>query len=209
VSPFTLKGMRAEPGELPNVTELHPSADGTGLEISGYFSTWDADSENEAFHPQAFTSAIPRFLANNPVVVWAHSRREPPLGYVKSLEVKPRGLYGTMVLPKPTADTKAYEVYCSIADGRWKPAFSVGGVWERFNVGGKVKLLCKRLLEISLAANPVNELAVSTGVATCSVKAIDMGQESPPVGDQIQRRVLEHELDKLDVQIALAAVILQ
>jgi hypothetical protein len=36
----------------------------------------------------------------------------------------------------------------------------VGGLWERFNIGGKTKLMCKRLLEISLTSQPTNQYAL-------------------------------------------------
>ena len=42
----------------PTISELHSARDGEGLEITGWFSTWDEDTDREAFHPEAFDKAM-------------------------------------------------------------------------------------------------------------------------------------------------------
>jgi len=60
--------------DLPTVKQLHSPVDGEALEVSGYFATWDEDSEADAFLSTAFDEALPRFLKLNPVVLYNHDR---------------------------------------------------------------------------------------------------------------------------------------
>jgi HK97 family phage prohead protease len=190
------------PYEIPSVTEVHESTDGTGLEISGLFATWHEDSANESFLPNAFDAAIPDFL-KNPVVLYMHQKTEAPIGFVKSIGVTARGLEGSIILPAPVAGTKAFAVYQAVKAGLVR-AFSVGGLWERINIGGKTKLMCKRLLEISLAPQPTNLHALAGGVAAVQgVKSIG-GQwrpEKPSINEQIQTAVLEHKMKKFSLDL--------
>ena len=186
---------------VPSVTEVHESADGTGLELSGLFATWDEDSAGEAFLPNAFDAAIGDFL-KNPVVLFMHDKKSPPIGFVKSIYATARGLEGSVILPAPAPGTKAYDIYQSAKAGLIR-SFSVGGMWLRKTIGGKVKLLCSRLLEISLAPQPVNLHALAGSVtAVQGVKAIG-GEWVPMLGitEQINRAVLEHELNKIDLAL--------
>lgn len=51
--------------------------------------------------------------------------------------------------------------------------FSIGGLWTRRNVGGKVLLGCKRILELTLTSCPANVNARTAGVAAVvGVKSI-------------------------------------
>jgi HK97 family phage prohead protease len=152
--------------DIPSVKELHTARDSEGLEVSGWLATWDEDSAAEAFISSAFDKALPQYLALNPVVLHNHRKDDPPCGRVVSAHIdKKRGLYGTVLLPKPEIGTKAMEVYSAVRAGLLK-SFSVGGLWRRINVGGKVHLICERLVEVSLAGTPTNQFAVADGVAS-------------------------------------------
>jgi HK97 family phage prohead protease len=157
---------------VPTVAEVHPSVDGTGLEVSGWFATWAEDSDGEAFLPTAFDTAAPAALAVGLPVLYAHAKNEVPVGFVKSMEVRPAGLWGSIILPAPLAGTKAAEIYAAVK-AKVLDKFSVGGFWIRQNIGGKVKMLCDRLVEVSLTATPTNLYARAAGVtAVRGVKAV-------------------------------------
>jgi HK97 family phage prohead protease len=190
------------PGEIPRVTELHESTDGTGLEISGLFATWDEDSANESFLPNAFDAAIGPFM-KNPVVLHHHNKHEPPIGFVKEIKVTPQGLWGSIILPAPTVGTKAFDCYHAVKAGLLS-TFSVGGLWIRHNIGGRVKLMCRRLLEISLTSQPANPFALAGGVtAVQGVKSIggEWLPDRPGLNEQIAAAVIGHEADKLTLDL--------
>lgn len=159
---------------VPQVTEIAPAVNGEGLKLSGWFATWDQDSADEAFVRDAFDQSLPRYLSTNPIVLHMHNKSEPPVGRVISAHVdKSKGVYGTVLLPRPELGTKAMDIYNSVKNGLLK-SFSVGGFWKRFQAAGSTKLICERLLEISLAGPNVNEYAVAEGdvEAVQGVKAI-------------------------------------
>ena len=96
------------PFDIPSVKELHGARNGEGLEINGWLATWDEDSAAEAFISSAFDKALPQYLALNPVVLHNHRKDEPPCGRVLRAHIdKTRGVYGTVLLPKPEVGTKA------------------------------------------------------------------------------------------------------
>jgi HK97 family phage prohead protease len=160
------------PGEVPSVSEVHPSVDGTGLEVSGWFATWAKDSDGEAFLPTAFDTAAPAALAVGLPVLYAHAKNEVPVGFVKSMEVRPAGLWGSIILPAPLAGTKAAEIYEAVK-AKILDKFSVGGFWLRKTIGGRIKLLCDRLVEVSLTATPTNLYARAASVsAVRGVKSV-------------------------------------
>jgi hypothetical protein len=47
----------AEPNGMPSVSDVHESADGTGLEVGGWFATTHEDSDDEAFQQVVRESA--------------------------------------------------------------------------------------------------------------------------------------------------------
>jgi len=169
-TPSALSGM-------PTVHEVASSADGTGLELSGYFATWDVDSDDEAFLPAAFNASLPAALTLGIPVLYNHLKNEAPIGFVKNAEIRPGGLWGSLILPKPVVGTKAFDIYSAIQTGSMgNLSFSVGGLWERLNIGGKVKLLCRRLMECSITSIPTNVFATATGVKSAvGVKSIGGG----------------------------------
>ena len=206
---------------VPTVKEVSSSIDGTGLELSGYFATWDVDSENEAFHPSAFTSSLPRALALGIPVLYNHLKNESPIGFVKSAEVRPDGLWGCLILPKPTIGTKAFDVYSAIQSGSMgNVSFSVGGLWQRFDVAGKIKLLCKRLLEVSVTPIATNEFAVATGVQSAvGVKSLGNGPDalwvraSMPYTQKLdaltahrRRRALETAVARVSLELSVCEI---
>src|ERR1700730_1199584 len=160
---FASRPVAAEPFGMPSVAEVHESVDGTGLEVSGWFATFHEDSESEAFVPHAFAAAIPSALEAGLPVLLHHDKKEAPIGFVKTCEERPGGLWGSVILPKPTIGTKAFDVYEAVKAHLLR-FFSVGGLWQRETIGGKVLLGCKRLLEISLTNCPSNIYARASGV---------------------------------------------
>jgi HK97 family phage prohead protease len=154
----------ASPGEVPSVAEVEPSTDGTGLRVSGLLATWHQDSEGEAFLPNAFDKAAPAALAAGIPVLYQHEKASVPLGYVTDLKVRHDGLWVSAILPKPSGG-RALELYEAVKAGSIR-AWSCGGYWLRKNIGGKVKLLCDRLVEASLAALPINAHAGFDSVAS-------------------------------------------
>jgi HK97 family phage prohead protease len=191
----------------PTVSEVPSSTDGTGLEVSGYMATWDEDSHGESFLPSAFDNAIRSALAGGLPVLYQHVKTEVPLGWVKSLEVRAGGLWGSVILPAPLAGTKAAEVYAAVKQGFLRH-FSVGGFWTRFNVAGKVKLLCDRLVEVSLCSTPVNQHARFAGsTAVQGVKALGDDWVLASVNDRIARDIDEHQAHRLaliDLKLTVA-----
>ena len=187
--------------------EVHSAVDGEGLQLSGWFATWDEDSAAEAFVCDAFDKALPRYLANNPIVLHMHKKSEPPVGRVVAAHIdKSKGVYGTVLLPKPEVGTKAMDVYNAAKNGLLK-SFSVGGFWKRFDVGGKTKLICDRLLEVSLAGPNVNEWAISDGgvASVIGVKAIGDTFYTLPEYERRQREAdawFQHK--RAEQQLALA-----
>lgn len=204
------------PIPIPTVKELHSAVDGEGLEISGWFATWDQDTHDESFLPNAFTASLPAFLKDNPVALWQHDKKSPPIGRVTSAFIdRAKGLYGTIVLPRPAEGTKAFEIYDSVKNGLVR-AFSVGGVWQRHNVGGQVKLMCKRLLEVSLAPLPVNTAAQVTGGVTAVQDVKSFGAEWVPAAEYDQRardwltvQRLQPQLELASLRLDVAAILLQ
>src|ERR1700693_1989138 len=79
---------------VPSVSEVPNSTDGTGIELRGLFASFDRDSSGEQFLPWAFDKAIAAALAVGLPVLYAHNKGEVPIGFVKSLEVRPDGLFG-------------------------------------------------------------------------------------------------------------------
>ncbi len=195
----------------PTVSEVPASTDGTGLEVSGYMATWDEDSHGESFLPTAFDGAIRTALAGGLPVLYQHKKSEVPLGFVKSMEVRLGGLWGSVILPAPAAGTKAAEVYAAVKQGFLR-YFSVGGFWTRFNVAGKVKLLCDRLVEVSLCSTPVNQHARFAGsTAVQGVKALGDEWVLASVNHRIAREVDAHQTRRLaliDLRLTVAEVLL-
>jgi HK97 family phage prohead protease len=169
---MTLSRFTADPFATPSVAEVHESVDGSGLEVSGWFSTNDQDSEDEAFIPGAFSAAIPAAMAVGLPLLYHHIKTEPPIGEVKSIEERPGGLWGSVVIPRPAAGTRAATIYEALRQ-KLPLFFSVGGLWSRRTIAGKVFLGCKRLIEISLTSAPANVNARMAGVqAVSGVKSI-------------------------------------
>jgi HK97 family phage prohead protease len=199
-----MERVSALPLDIPSVKELHTARDSEALEVSGWLATWDEDSSAEAFISSAFDKALPQYLALNPVVLHNHNKNEPPCGRVVSAHIdKARGLYGTVLLPKPEISTKAMEVYSAVKNGLLK-SFSVGGIWKRINVGGKVHLICERLVEVSLAGTPTNQFAVADGVA--SVRDVkSLGGVWVPADQFAGLKAAQEGLALADARLSLAA----
>jgi hypothetical protein len=105
-------------------------------------------------------------------VLYAHKRNEVPGGYVKSLEVRQEGRFGSIILPAPLPGSKAAEIYAA-AKFKVLDKFLVGGFWSRIRVGNKVKLICDRLVEISLAGTVTNPYSrASSVVAVQGIKGL-------------------------------------
>lgn len=213
---YQSKGIRSfmsaapSPGEnygIPRAFEVKPSVDGTGLELSGWFATWDVDSEDEAFIPQAFDKSLPAAMKLGVPVLYHHNKNEAPIGLVTSAEIRPEGLFGTVVLPKPEVSTKAFDIYAAVKSGKIPLAFSVGGLWQRLNIGGKVKLICERLLELSITPVATNGFAKPTAIASVvGVKGLDVASPNERIAGMIAHGVrakreaeLHRALAKLDV----------
>lgn len=190
---------------IPTVKELHSAVDGDGLAISGWFATWDEDTHSEAFVPGAFDTALPNFLQNNPVALLSHDKKSPPIGRVTDAYVVPaKGLFGTIVLPKPEVGTKAMEAYSAVKN-KILTNFSVGGHWDRIKIGDRTKLFCRRLLEVSLCSVPVNQWAVADGVTSVvGVKAF--GDEWVPAAEYQQHASDWLAVQRLRPQLELAAL---
>jgi HK97 family phage prohead protease len=204
---FASRFVTAEPYGMPSVAEVHESADGTGLEVSGWFATWDTDSEDEAFLPKAFSGAIKSALAVGLPVLFHHAKADPPIGYVRTCEERPGGLWGSVILPRPTIGTKAYDIYAAVKSHLLN-FFSVGGLWHRTMIGGKVKLGCKRLLEVSLTSQPANVNARTARVSgVVGVKSIGAGVWIPESANvRVARAVEQHAQHRsalADLQVAV------
>jgi HK97 family phage prohead protease len=153
--------------------------------------------------PQAFAAAIPSAMAAGLPVLYHHQKTEAPIGFVKTCEERPGGLWGSVILPKPAIGTKAFDLYEAVKSHLLN-FFSVGGLWSRTTVGGKVKLGCKRLLEVSLSSVPSNVHAQARGVtAVHGVKAIG-GVWVPDFQSRWNAAVHEHRLRDLERDLSMA-----
>jgi hypothetical protein len=161
--------------------------------------------------PNAFNTSLPAALAVGMPVLYHHRKDEAPIGFVKAAEIKRDGLWGSIILPAPVVGTKAFDIYQSVKAKLIPFQFSVGGVWKRLNVGGRVRLLCERLLEVSLTPCATNQYAKPTGVSSViGVKAMD-GEWLPAsmtVNERINRRIAAHRLAKAKQDLALVALTL-
>jgi HK97 family phage prohead protease len=199
--------MNVEGGRLPTITELPDPVDGDGLLVSGYFATWQTDSEEERFARHAFDQSLPAFLrGGNPVALWNHRKGEAPIGRVTAAELRRDGLYGSILVPRPMAGTKSFELYSAIKS-KLVNGFSVSGLFDKFrDTAGNVNIICRRIFEVSLTPCPVGASAVADSVVSVSgAKCID-GEWRTNESEALQDAVTGLALT--DVRLKVAAMLM-
>jgi hypothetical protein len=110
--------------------------------------------------------------------------------------------------------TKAFDIYHAVKAGLIS-TWSVGGIWDRVNIGGKIRLMCKRLLELSLTSQPTNQYAQADKVVTVhGVKSIGgvWMPDSRSLWDaavyDLRLRDLSRDVELLDLELDVAAMLL-
>jgi HK97 family phage prohead protease len=153
---------------VPSISLLPAGVDGEGVEATGWLCRFnELDSENEQFSIIGFKSALEGFM-RNPVVLFNHARSQVPIGRVTKADLRPEGLWGSVVIPKSERGTKGREVYEAVKNGLLK-SFSISGMFE--HIGNTI--LVKRLIEVSIATQGVHDQALIHGPASVvQVKAL-------------------------------------
>lgn len=187
---------------VPDVSELHPPAGGDALVVSGYGATWDLDRVGDRFDPTSLDAALKTFMVTNPVVLYAHDRKLPPIGKVVEARIdRARGLWLKAILPRPPAGSWSEVVWHAARQGLLR-AFSVAGRWFRQAAEGYNRIVAADLVEVSLAPVAVNGFAFADEVAIRHVKALADGTFAD---EQDVRRELE-AYDALDQALDLASL---
>lgn len=146
--------------------------DTDGRTLTAYASTADLDRDGDVILPDAWRGGLSEF-SQNPVLLWAHDYRVPPIGKAADLEIDDRGLKFTASF----ANTEfANEIWGLYRDG-FLNAFSVGfqpGAWEEREEGEGLTFTEVSLMEISAVPVPANPHAlVERGVPIIAVKSVD------------------------------------
>ena len=161
---------------VPSVNELHVAENNEGLLLEGVASTGDLDRVGDRITEAALRAALPGYMTN-PVVLWVHSLREPPIGKALAAEVRPGGrLWVRLLLPRPAAGTKAHGVYAAVKAGLVK-ALSIGARFTRVPSGNGTALIPKLdMFEISLAPVGVNAFTLLDSVTVSQAKCLTNGR---------------------------------
>jgi HK97 family phage prohead protease len=193
---------------VPQVADLHAPAGGDALVVSGFAATFDLDRQGDVFEPWALDKALQTYMATNPVVLFAHDKKRPPIGKVIDARIdRQRGLWVKALLPRPAAGTWAAGVWEAVKQGLLK-AFSVGGRWFRLPADGYSRIIGADLHEISLAPVAVNGFAHATNVDEVRhVKAMSDGRFEDAVRAEREREQVASVREKLArVELALDLV---
>jgi HK97 family phage prohead protease len=183
--------------EVPNVSELHPAADGEGVIISGYAATFDVDKVGDMISPFALDATVARFMATNPVLLYAHKMGLPPVGKVLKAQIhRAKGLWIEALLPRPASESSlAFEVWEAVKNGLLR-ALSVGGAFFRNDKGTHNEVHGMRLDEISICPVAVSGSAFATAVTPMHVKCVADGG-FVPIESYREYKALMDEADNL------------
>jgi HK97 family phage prohead protease len=170
---------------VPDVSTLHPALNGDGLLLEGYASTPTLDRHNDVVRPGALTRTIARFMATNPVLMFAHKYGLPPIGRVLEARVEPKGLFIKAVMPRPEPGTFASEVWNAAKEGLMR-ALSLGATWTRKDRGSYREIIDADCREISLCPISVGFDTVASAIVPTEAKAL--GGEWLSVAEYAQRQ---------------------
>jgi phage head maturation protease len=160
---------------VPNIADLHPAFDGEGLLVSGYAATFDLDKVNDKINPYALDATVARYMATNPVLMYAHKLGLPPVGKVLTARIdRAKGLWIEAIMPRPRDGTFLAEVWESVKLGVCR-AMSVGGAFFRRSKGSHNEVHGMRLDEISICPVAVSGSAFATAVTPTHVKCLADG----------------------------------
>ncbi|MFI4977727.1 MAG: HK97 family phage prohead protease [Solirubrobacterales bacterium] len=164
---------------VPNISELHPAFDGEGLLVSGYAATFDLDKVNDKINPYALDATVARYMATNPVLMYAHKLGLPPVGRVIRAEIhRAKGLWIEAIMPRPRDGSFGAEVWEAVKNGVLR-AMSVGGAFFRNSKGSHNEVHGMRLDEISICPIAVSGSAFATAVTPTHVKCLADGGYVP------------------------------
>ena len=152
-------------------------------------STSAVDRDGERILPASFKN-LPAYLSGNPVILWAHDYRVPPVAKAVAGDIGD----SAMTLDIEFADTDFAREVKYLYDNGFMNSFSVGFIpksWDRDSEGNIVYTDCE-LLEVSCVPVPANaqanimRSAKSAGVALPNISKLfgaDNGQISEPTGE--------------------------
>lgn len=146
--------------------------------LTAYASTIDLDRDGDVIQPMAWANGLDSFK-QNPVLLWGHDYRIPPVGKASNVEIDSKGLKFTASF---ASTDFANEVWSLYRDG-FLNAFSVGfqpEEWtERDGMDG-VEFTKAQLLEISAVPVPANPHAlVERAVPVMAFKSLDSFKNLP------------------------------
>jgi HK97 family phage prohead protease len=200
---------------VPSVSELHTAENSEGLLLRGYASTPTIDRANDSVNPVALKAAVAKYLATNPVLLWAHKYTLPAIGRVLDARIDARGVYIEALLPRPAENTFAWEVYNSVKTGAVR-ALSLGAKFFRVPRAGYAEINDARIDEISLCSQSVGFDTLTDSVVPTEVKALGDGlwvPASATINEQIAARVrhgrvrnLESAVDRLSLEIGVRLI---
>jgi len=137
-------------------------------------STPGIDRDGERISTAAWKNSLPRYLAKNPVILWGHDYKVPPVG--KAINGKITD--GALILDVMFAPTKEGQDVKTLYDGGFLNSFSVGFIPTKSTAGnnGEIVFTECELLEVSCVTVPSNPDAVMMrGLSPVLAKAFDKG----------------------------------
>lgn len=117
-------------------------------------STSGVDRDGERILPEAWKKSLKPYLKNNPVILWAHDYKKPPIAKATGGRITDAGLN----LDIEFADTEAGREIKSLYDGGFMNSFSVGFIPNdgQAGKGGVFEYTDVELLEVSAVPVPAN-----------------------------------------------------
>ncbi len=117
-------------------------------------STSDVDRDGEVILPTAWTKSLPRYLKNNPVVLWGHDQNIPPVGKAVGGEITSKSLNLDIVF----ADTDLGKELEKLYEEDFLTSFSVGFQPKKWTKQNGTRVWTEAdLLEVSCVSIPANE----------------------------------------------------
>ncbi len=166
-------------------------------------STDSVDRDDEIILPSAFKN-LKSFLANNPVILWAHNYSVPPIGKAVNGKISDNML----TLDIEFAETEFGKEVKYLYDNGFMSSFSVGFIpkaWDR-DPDGRLVFTEVELLETSAVPVPANaqanimRTAKSAGVDLTEVNKLfltDRDNQTPePKGEKVKEIKSQVEINK-------------
>jgi HK97 family phage prohead protease len=177
--------------------------------LTAYASTAVEDRDGDIILPTAWADSLEQFKTN-PVLMWAHDYRIPPIGKINDIGVDDTGLYFTAEFAKTTFAEEIWGLYRD----KFLNAFSVGFQPEEWvgqekddrplNGDGRLYTKCE-LLEISGVPVPANPTClVERGGPVLAFKSVDeltvKALDAEPLAEQPPEQKSAGNVDKSELE---------